>query len=79
MSGVEENLGLLKWEDRIRYSAGCRGALSVAVGGGETPLVVSRVMGDVGVTPTADIRRHGWGCEPVVWGGLRGWGEVVVP
>ncbi len=79
MSGVEEYLGLLKWEDLIRYAAGCRGALSVAVGGRETPIVVSGVLGDVGVTPTADIRRRGWGCEPVVWGGLRGREEVVVP
>jgi hypothetical protein len=55
MAGVKEHLSLPKWEDPIRYAAGCRGALSVAVGGGETPLVVFGVLGDVGVALAADI------------------------
>ncbi len=31
-------------------------------------MVVSRVLGDIGVTPTADLFRGGQGCEPVVRG-----------
>ena len=29
-------------------------------------MVVSRVLGDIGVSPTSDILRRGQGCEPVV-------------
>jgi len=74
MSGFKQHLGLPLWEDQIQYAAGCRGVLSVPVGGGETPMVVSGVLGDIGVTPTADIIRRGQGCEPIVCvcGGGRG-------
>ena len=37
MSGFKQQLGLPVWEDLVRYAAGCRGALSALVGGGETP------------------------------------------
>ena len=59
MSGFEHHLGFSPWEDPIRYAAWCRGALCVSVGGGETPMVVSRVLGYVCVSPTADILRRG--------------------
>jgi hypothetical protein len=55
-------------EDPTRYAAGCRGALSDPVGGGETSVVVYGVLGDIGITPTADLLRGGQGCDPVVWG-----------
>ncbi len=55
ISSVKEHMGLPKREDPIRYAARYRGALSVTVGGGETLVVESRVLGDVGVAPTADI------------------------
>ena len=74
MSGFKNHLGLTLWEDLIRYAAGCRCALNVSVGGGETPLVVFGVLGDIGVTPRADILRRWQECEQVVWGGLRGLG-----
>jgi hypothetical protein len=69
MSGFKQQLGLPLWEDPIRYAAGCRGALSVLVGGGETPMVISRVLRAIGMTLTVDILRRGEGCEPVVWEG----------
>ena len=55
MSGFKQHLSLPLWEDAIQYATGCRGALIVSVGGGETPMVVFGVLGDIDVTPTADI------------------------
>ena len=69
MSGFIQHTGLSPWEDPIRYAAWCRDALCVSGGGGEAPVVVFEVLGDVGVSPTADILRRGQGCEPVVRGG----------
>ncbi len=68
MSGVEQHMGLSPREDLIWYAAWRRGALCVSGGGGETPVVVSRVLGDVGVSSTADILRRGQVCEPTVRG-----------
>ena len=41
-------------------------------------MVAYGVLGDIGVTPSADILRRGQGYEPIVGGGLRGRGEVGV-
>ena len=68
MSGFEQHLGLSPWEDPFRYAAWCRDVLCVSGGGGETRVVVSGVLGDVCVSPTADILRRGQGCELVVLG-----------
>ncbi len=70
MSGFEKHLGLFLCEDPIGYTGWYRGAHRVSDGGGETPVVVSGVLGDVDVSSTADILRHGWRCEPIVCGGL---------
>jgi hypothetical protein len=43
MSGFGHHLGLSKGKDPIRHEVGCRCALSVSDGGGETPMVVSGV------------------------------------
>ena len=73
MSGLENRLGLSRWENPIWYAAGCRGAICVLVGSGETPVVVYGVLGDIDVTPTPDILLRGQGCEQIV-GGLHGRG-----
>jgi len=74
MSGFEQYLGLSPWEDPIRYATWCLGALCLSGGGGEAPVVVFWVLGDVCVSATADILRRGQGREPIVLGGLRGRG-----
>jgi hypothetical protein len=74
MSGFKQHLDLSLWEDPVRYAARCRGALNVSISGGDIPVVVSGVLGDIGVTPTTDLLRRGQGCELVVGGGLRGRG-----
>ena len=78
MSGFKKQMGLPLWEDPIRYAAGCRGALSVSVCGGETPVVIFGVMEDIGVTSTVGILRLGHGCEPVVWWGVSVVGDRLV-
>ena len=76
MSGLEQRLGLYEGENPIWYAAGYRGALCVPGGGGDT--LVSVVLGDIGVAPTADLLRRGQGCKPTVGRGLLGRGEVGV-
>ncbi len=82
MTGFNQLLSLSWGEDVIWYAAECRGALSVSVCGKETPMVVFKVLGDIGMTPTADILRRGQGCEPIVcvcvWGGVSVVGDRLV-
>ena len=58
MSGFEHPLGLCVWEDPIRNTAWSCGAFGVSGGGGETPVVVSGVHGDISITPAADLLRR---------------------
>ena len=81
MPGLDQCVVLSHGKNPIKYAAGCRGALCVPVSGGETLVVVSGVLRDIGVTHAEDILLRGQGCELVVWGrggGLRGRGEVGV-
>ena len=75
MPGFEQRMHLSQGKNSIGYAAGCRGALCFPVNGGEIPLIVSRVLRDIGVTHSADILQRGQGCELVVGEGLRGRGE----
>ena len=74
MSGVEPHLGLYVWEDPVRDAAWRRGAFGVSGGGRGTPLIVSGVYAEIGVSLAADLLRRGKGCEPVLWYGLPGRG-----
>ena len=58
ISGLEQRLSLSVWEDLVWYSAGGRCALCVSFGGGETPMVVSEVLGDISVALAADVLRR---------------------
>ena len=59
MSGVERHMGLSTWEDPIRDVVWCRVPLCVSGGGGKTPMVVSGILRDIGMSPMADILRRG--------------------
>ncbi len=70
MPGFKYLLGIPLCEDLVRKAAGYRVAFSVPFSGGETPIAISRVLGDIGVTSTRDPLRRGQGCEPVVADGI---------
>ncbi len=59
MSGVEQHLGFYVWEDPFKNSAWRRGAFGVSGVGRETPMIVSGVHGDIGVSLAADLLRRG--------------------
>ena len=59
MSGVEQHLGFCVWEDPVKDAAWRRGAFGVSGVGIETPVIVSGVHGDFGVSLAADFLRRG--------------------
>ncbi len=72
MPGLEQRLSLSMWEDpSLLYGGGGRCALCVTFGGGETPVVVSGVLGDINVASEADVLHRRQCCEPIVLRGLR--------
>ncbi len=78
MTGFEQHLGLYMWEDPLWNAVLRCGAFGVSGGGGETPMVVSGVKGDIGVSSAADLLCRKQGCKPIVWYVLRGRGWVDV-
>jgi hypothetical protein len=58
MSGIEHQLGLSMWENPIRDAAWRCGAFFVSGSGGETPMVVFGVYGDIGVSSAANLFRR---------------------
>ena len=85
MAGLEQCISLFRRKDPFWHAARGRFALKVSFGGEETPVVIHGVLGDVRVSPAADILSHSpWG-EPAwrrflpnrVWVGLiHGGGEL---
>jgi hypothetical protein len=71
MSGLEQRLSLSRGKDLRWYTAGGRCTLCVSFGGRETPVIVSRVLGDNGMAPAAGVLRRRYECEPIVMRGLR--------
>ena len=63
---MEQLLSLFRVEEPIWYAVGGRCALDVSINGGETPVVVSGVSGDISMALASIARRRSQRCEPIV-------------